>query len=221
MKYIEKNESPNEFEIWKDYHNPSNWNQLNGKRSNNPEERVPDYSKEELRQALIEEQFYTCAYCECSIPTNSTKLRIDHVLPRLGDSETDRIFDYGNMVLSCSGYFTENGSRVPRVLICDPSKENYPLPITPLQVDCESHFKFSEIGSINGISAIAEATIKILNLNHSKLDNLRKAVIDGFLFDDLKNQVYLKNEEYQGLLEQISESQEYKTAITQILQALI
>jgi len=191
MKYIEKNESPIAFEIWKEYLNPLNWNDLNGTRSNNPEENVPDYSKEELRQALLEEQFYTCAYCECSILTNSTSLRIDHVLPREGDTESDRIFDYNNMVLSCPGYFIEDGRRIPKILICDPSKDNNILPITPLQDDCESYFEFSEIGSINGIDAESEETIKILNLNHSKLDNLRKAVIDGFLFDDLRNQVYL------------------------------
>jgi len=221
MKYILKKESPEEFEIWKSRLNPKTWKwqDLKGKRAKDLPHGICDYSKEELRQALLEEQHYTCAYCECSIPYNTTYLRIDHVEPRNGDINKDRIFDYLNLVLSCKGYYLENELGLPAILTCDQAKANKPIPISPLQVDCSSNFLFTESGHIHGENSKANETIKVLNLNNAKLRNQRKASVEGFLFDDLDGEFYLSEEQYKSLLASLSPNQAYKTAIIQVLTA--
>lgn len=59
----------------------------------------------ELRQSLLEEQGYLCAYCMRRIPvkddnSNETS-RIEHILSR--EEHQDRKLDYSNMAICCPG----------------------------------------------------------------------------------------------------------------------
>ena len=62
-------------------------------------------STPELRQSLLEEQGYLCAYCMRRIPgkdSNSNEdSRIDHILSR--SNNPDLSLSYSNMVICCPG----------------------------------------------------------------------------------------------------------------------
>ncbi|MDM8338404.1 hypothetical protein [Mediterranea massiliensis] len=67
-------------------------------------------AKPELREALLKEQGYLCAYCMRRIPirdTNSNETtRIDHILSRRNHPELQ--LNYSNMVVCCPGAITSD-----------------------------------------------------------------------------------------------------------------
>jgi uncharacterized protein (TIGR02646 family) len=179
MKFIEKGESPDEFESWKEYSRPSRWNDLHGSLPQTREEGVIYYSTGQLRTVLHKEQNGLCCYCNSKINDDHTS-PIEHLEPREGDTQTDRIFDYNNLLLSCNGGQKENTN--PKVLHCDANKKSNPINLTPLIRECEIEIYFTEVGEIKAITDRAINTITILNL--IALDNKRKEAILPFIYRD-------------------------------------
>jgi len=194
MKHIVKGASPEDFESWKAFRKPTNWKDLLGSLppENRREPDIPYYSKSQLREVLLEEQGYTCCYCEMRIFNNPLTSKIDHIEPREGDTQTERIFDYYNLAISCNG-----GERdpKPKILHCDTEKKNKYIKISPLNQRCETEITFTIEGKISGLTEDANHTISVLNLHIPKLNNLREAAIAGFIYlDEEKTQFIPKND---------------------------
>jgi uncharacterized protein (TIGR02646 family) len=65
---------------------------------------MPSDIKNKVKESLIEEQGYLCAYCMCRIDLDSGKHRatIEHCSPQALTTESERL-DYHNMVAVCWG----------------------------------------------------------------------------------------------------------------------
>lgn len=142
---------------------------------------------EEVRKALLDEQFYLCAYTMKKLATADTcgndfraSCHIEHVLPQSGGILADDI-DYRNMVacyppsqamVACTYGAQEKANYDPR---------SKPF-VSPLVANAERHFQFGRHGSVEGTTVEGVATIDLLKLNHQTLVNDRAAVIRGFLY---------------------------------------
>jgi uncharacterized protein (TIGR02646 family) len=229
VKHIVKRESPEAFERWKAQEpKPTKWTDLQGRVP--VQHRVVGihyYSKPELLTALHQEQLGICAYCNVGIPDNHTS-PIDHVEPREGDTRAERIFDYGNVVASCSG--GQRSKIKPRKLHCDPGKRDDSIPISPLNPNCETEIKYAISGEIitKGQPAAVVETVKVLNLNLEKIVLGRKALIDAYIWADVEQVTLILPEEAGRLLanfsaiEKLSPGQDrsYASAVKSVLQKL-
>lgn len=188
MKYIEKGQSPDFFEEWKEEKERSSWGELQ-----NPE-------KGHLRLHLLKEQGYICCYCNQKIPNHPLRSKIEHLFPKDKEKYPEKMFDFDNLFIACNG-----GERdaPPITLHCDSKKgANEPPPIIPTQINCANYFSYDSNGEISGVGDDAEKTIKELNLDIEKLNILRKTAINEF-FD-----IYVEEateEELRILLEDLEE----------------
>ena len=90
--------------------------------------------KPELRDALLAEQHYLCAYCMKRIRSGGRSgmvhMNIEHWFPLSGDKE--RALDYKNLLGVCKGGADVDGQR-DRILCCDASKgDEESLTVNPL-----------------------------------------------------------------------------------------
>ena len=135
------------------------------------------------RLSLAEEQGYICCYCGQRI-SGFEGTQIEHIFPKGTVAYTKMQLDYEtNLIASCDGgkFIRRTNSLITvNELHCDTKKYDNPIPVTPLQKDCEEKFLFNEHGEILGIGSDAEATIEILNLCSPILKNKRKAAIDAY-----------------------------------------
>lgn len=80
--------------------------------------------KREIRQCLLEEQHYLCAYCMSSIENKELHMSIEHLVPLSKCKE--KVLDYRNYLGVCRG-----GADLPRnrsrCICCDASKGNQEL----------------------------------------------------------------------------------------------
>lgn len=220
MKYIKKTKSPIAFEDWKKHEQPTSWSHLPSRPIEEvyKESAINYYSKQELREELLTEQNGTCCYCECRIE-NNPQTSIDHLDPREGDTKTERIFDYFNLIASCNG--GEKDIK-PRFLHCDPAKGMKSIPISPLDKRCEEELSFTIDGKIIGSTSDAEETIMILNLGIPKLNNLRENAIAGFIFEDIDNTTYLSPSKCEIIYQKIESdlSEPYRASILAALRQI-
>ena len=81
--------------------------------------------KEDIRESLLVEQHFLCAYCMKRIRNDALHMAIEHWTPLSYDKE--RALDYQNFLGVCKGGadlgVSESGKRV---LCCDASKGSYP-----------------------------------------------------------------------------------------------
>ncbi len=186
MRNITKRKSPEAFEEWKKYRKPLHWDDLPGSivPPSRRKHSVVYYSKIELRAYLLEEQSSLCCYCETTIINDPLKVKIDHVQPKLGNTNQEMLFKYSNLGLSCNG-----GEREvkPREIHCDTHKGNQTIPITPYNRRSKEEIDYTFNGGVVGKSTQAQETISILNLDIYKLKNLRFATLAGYLFQDKNN----------------------------------
>ena len=123
-----------------------------------------------LRDALLEEQGFICAYCERRIPHPDVPAeedhRIDHLTPQTmarkeGD---DSDLDYDNMVICCPGNIANNKDYYH----CDKAKGSKPLTISPLRADMMGTIRFTPTGIIKSTDAKLDEELneKGLNLNN-------------------------------------------------------
>jgi uncharacterized protein (TIGR02646 family) len=191
MKHINKNAEPQGFIEWK----KDNWAEIEKKYnagasgdelwsilpSNRTKPSAPnEYSKTDLRTAIVTEQFYTCCYCMAAIKGVPLDTRMEHFLPK-ETYKPNEVFDYQNLLAAC------DVTAKPEQQSCDIKKDNKdPNKVTifsPLQVDCETHFDYKEDGTIIGLTPEGEKTIKNLNLDCSRLRILREKVINAYIID--------------------------------------
>ncbi|MGI0491887.1 retron system putative HNH endonuclease [Alkalinema pantanalense CENA528] len=183
MRFIQKQPEPAAFTLWKQQAN-ADW-QPTWDNFQKPEKAI-------VHQALIAEQGHICCYCGQRItPANS---HIEHFQPRQRYLELH--LDYTNLLASCPGY--------PEAEIPQPKQRHRPLQefcgqqkgawydpqrtVSPLKADCSTYFRYTASGEIlptqdASKKDAAQTTIEKLGLNHTKLNNLREAAIEGALVD--------------------------------------
>lgn len=140
----------------------------------------------ELRESLLKEQGYICAYCMRRIPVkdvnSSETSRIDHIKSR--EKHPDLKLNYNNMVICCPGAISNE-------FHCDKSKGEEDITFDLFSdhfIDTISYSMDGEIKSSNVAwnKEFGERTDKgfekgVLNLNNGILRQNRKEVIKAFV----------------------------------------
>lgn len=135
-------------------------------------------SKPELRNSLLEEQGYICAYCMRRIPvadSNSNEtMRIDHVLSRHNHPELQ--LRYTNMVACCPRAINGN-------FHCDKSKGENDISFNLFDNSFFNTLSYSsKDGTIKSTSEEFNTQINnILNLNNALLKRNRLEVLKGVI----------------------------------------
>jgi uncharacterized protein (TIGR02646 family) len=138
--------------------------------------------KQELKNALIEEQGAICCYCESRVANHNS--HVEHLKPQSA-FQNDQL-DYLNLLCSCQKQLSKGEDRH-----CGNSKENWydsNLLVSPLDTNCEKRFAYTQRGKIKAASKTDDATKKTighLKLNIPKLNASRQKAIDPFLDEDL------------------------------------
>ena len=159
IKIIKKPEP----EFWRDFkkkYPKKTYNDL-GKSEEGKELRA------KIRDFMIKNQKGLCCYCCKSIDSDNS--HNEHIKPRSVFHELS--MEYQNIVVSCT---TPAGKE----LSCGYAKCNKydeSLFVSPLDDDCEKHFKFLPDGRILAKSEKGDYTIKLLNLWNPDLTKARKA----------------------------------------------
>jgi uncharacterized protein (TIGR02646 family) len=165
MKYISKTEEPESLRAWK---------ALQIETPNCRYKHLPNPEKQELHQALLDDQGKICCYCQVEIALRSS--HIEHLKPQ--SSHPDETLNYQNLLASCQG----EGETSRKPAHCGHKRGNELLPITPLDPNCEDWFVYTEDGQIlanpNSVASTeAEKTIELLDLNIPKLRRMRASAI--------------------------------------------
>ncbi len=173
MKYIVKENEPDEFTRWKAKKN-DNWE--------------PTYSnlggdtKKAVKKALMTEQGYLCCYCERRLTDGDS--HIEHLQPQ-STTGSDSV-DYGNLLCSCMNQLRKGEPRH-----CGHKRGNWfdtALLVSPLNRDCETRFAYSWNGSIRPASPGdqgAVETIERLGLGIAKLNRMREKALEPFIEEGL------------------------------------
>lgn len=167
---------------------------------------APKEAKLALRESLLEEQGYICAYCESRIPIQNAPTevssKIEHILPRSSNSIHSRV-DYNNMVVCCPGNTMGN-------IHCDSSKGNNEIHFDLFSDNIECRVKYKLDGTIcpqDDQDILMKEDIEVLNLNLPILKENRKNVLEGI------SEMLGKKEWNQSELRDILSKYENKTAI--------
>lgn len=89
--------------------------------------------KEEIRQSLLEEQHYLCAYCMKRIKNDGLHTTIEYWEPL--SVNKDKALEYDNMLAVCDGgRKADLTGNVQRILCCDASKDEKEIAIDPTDI---------------------------------------------------------------------------------------
>lgn len=138
--------------------------------------------KTELREYLLKEQGYICAYCMKRIH-NEKDTKIEHYRARNAENE----LEYSNLLAVCYGNQTSCDSTVKygkKRLTCDSMKGNQFLHINPQSQEDMNSIYYDNSGKIYSKNSVYQKDIdNILNLNdaYGYLVANRKAVIDAII----------------------------------------
>jgi uncharacterized protein (TIGR02646 family) len=198
MKHIDKKESPENLNNWKENWSARNnenvrlsdlytqegmtgnrlWRVLGqSKQTSTGGKRL--HSKEELKEDLIAEQGFICCYCNREITINDAT--IEHFKEK-GKSEYFHLtFDYDNLLLSCDGF--QSKPKRKNVSCNTKRPQNSDLPLSPLQNNIEEHFDFTPEGEILGSNEAAKQMINLLGLDIYDLEILRETYIKSAIYE--------------------------------------
>lgn len=136
--------------------------------------------KTQLRECLLKEQGYLCAYCMRRIH-NEKDTKIEHYIARNADNE----LEYTNLLAVCYGNQPDSGNVVKyakRRLTCDSMKGNQVLQINPQSQEDMMTIYYDNQGKIYS-KEYQKDIDNILNLNdpYGYLIGNRKAIIDALI----------------------------------------
>lgn len=235
MKHIKKQHTPQLLAQWKITWRAKNGLSLSelcvqesmtGKklwaalRTSRHEESI--YSKEQLREELLKEQGYICCYCNRRIDLQNNS--IEHFLPKGNPSYFKFAYSYDNLFLSCDGFAKEPS---PRLVSCNERRlEHELLPLSPLHEDIESHFTFTIDGQIVALTQQGETLIKKLGLDIDQLNDLRKAYIGDYIYENPFEKTFISAEVAQQRMAELNELQNgqftpFSVAIQQVIENAI
>lgn len=138
--------------------------------------------KTELRECLLREQGYLCAYCMKRIH-NEKDTKIEHYRARNAENQ----LEYSNLLAVCNGNQTSSDSTVKygkKRLTCDSMKGNQFLHINPQSKEDMDSIYYDNSGKIYSKNPVYQEDIKdVLNLNdpYGYLIGNRKAVINAII----------------------------------------
>lgn len=132
---------------------------------------------DDLRDALLADQGYICAYCMRRIPVSDKgcdeTTRIEHVKPQNLLSREEAM-DYGNMVICCPGAISSTAAKDCH---CDRHKGNIPVKISPFSQEDIDTISYKNDGSISSSDSDFDKDLnETLNLNNPLLKANRKTV---------------------------------------------
>ncbi len=161
MKYIQKEKEPNCLTAYK-------------KQSDASFKGLDSDCKKEIRQSLLEEQGYICAYCMQAISEdwnkklNKYKVEIEHFKSQ--HRHPKLVLDYKNMLAVCNG----NADKPSYGLICDKAKSGFDkthdLFVNPLDRNREQQIYYTLDGEIVSNNKLINKDLNdILNLNEENI----------------------------------------------------
>jgi uncharacterized protein (TIGR02646 family) len=197
MKHIIKQNSPKAFEDWKVRKKVTKI-ELGRKKDlqRNQYDIWKTFQKKKdvrnaVKQALLDEQGHICCYCQNTIETT-----IEHFVPRSIDAT--RMFDYDNLFVCCKGGEEERQNQT-YPSFCGSAKDNKELGVSPLEIDCQTHFDYFVIEKedkiqigVKGITNEGVDAIKILNLDNDELRKKRGEVLSPYLDEMLTREEVIK-----------------------------
>lgn len=128
--------------------------------------------KNKLRQSLLQDQGYICAYCMSAIENNAKSTKIEHYVPRNDSNE----MKYKNLLAVCYG--GEGSSDKQQT--CDTHKKQKVLTINPqIQKDIETIYYKHDGSIVSNDKKYNEEINNILNLNVQVLKDKRKHAWDA------------------------------------------
>jgi len=139
---------------------------------------LPQEAKNEIREQLAREQGYLCCYCMKRITPDLQGMKIEHWAPQGDPSTRHRQLDWKNLLGACKG----NEGAPWRDQHCDTRKGDAHLTLNPTEPSCELRVRYLPDGTIKSDEQALDADItETLNLNHARLTNNRKAVLDALV----------------------------------------
>lgn len=152
MLYIEKKAPPQSYQkAVAEIKSAPSWRSIHDGDTAAIRSQFDRLPKPEIRDALLAEQHYLCAYCMKRIRNNkdgaeAVHMTIEHWFPLSKDKE--RALDYQNFLGVCMGGSDIAGPR-NRVLCCDASKGNeINLTVDPLNRSMMRHIAYKSDGTI-------------------------------------------------------------------------
>lgn len=145
MRTISKELEPTSLTAWKRKNPHGQYNQLT------------DDIRRSIRQQVLGDQFYLCAYC-CQPIKDINDCHNEHV--KAQHDHPTLTLDFTNIVASCD---TRNQ--------CGNAHKSQLLPLTPLMPECETELKFKISGRVEALSDRAITSIQILNLGDHEKNN--------------------------------------------------
>lgn len=168
MIYIDKKQQPRKF---------ANYTNKPGSHFDD----MPSDVKQELRQALVDEQGSLCAYCMRRVTADSDHVKIEHWSPRNADNE----LKYTNLLAVCTG---GEGDPYKRQ-ICDTHKKDQPIRISPLNREDMRTIYYTSNGIICSTDPSFQHDIdEVLNLNDPQGYLIRNRKVTLQQFKDLLHQ---------------------------------
>lgn len=125
----------------------------------------------ELKDSLLKEQGYLCAYCMARI--DKDHMKVEHFKPQ--SLYPQDIFSYGNLLACCLGK-TQGESH------CDTSKGNAEISLSPLSPSCVNTLSYeSGTGAIKSSNEDYNRDLDTLNLNAHIIKRNRLKVLQGVI----------------------------------------
>lgn len=184
--------------------------------------------KSEIRDALLAEQHYLCAYCMKRIRNNKdgneeVHMTIEHWFPLSQDKE--RALDYNNFLGVCKGGTDTAGPR-NRILCCDASKaDEAELIVNPLNKAMMQYIAYKRDGTIYclptdslDIKKIERDLNEILQLNGKSGQDTATGLVKGRrdayrhaqkIYKDLANRGQLTSVQIKKRIQQILQEEIY------------
>lgn len=131
--------------------------------------------KQQIRESLVEEQGYLCAYCMSRIEPNSKKMKIEHWHSQSPSRYPEEQLIYSNMLGCCCG----NEGLKPNLQHCDTAKGDKDLLFNPSYTSHHNRLKIRYLGSgtiASDDSEFDDQLNNILNLNFQRLKENRQRV---------------------------------------------
>lgn len=101
--------------------------------------------KDELREALLCDQGYLCAYCMRRIYNDPVKMKIEHWIPQSRMTSDKDALDYRFMLGVCDGCRGDSEKNTT----CDEHRHNRELHVNPLNPDMMGTIFYSRDGMIH------------------------------------------------------------------------
>lgn len=160
MKRIEKQESPSFYSAYINKNKPKLWDDIAPIRT-------------ELRKQIWAEQGGVCAYTEIRLPDPDKNCHIDHFRTR--NLFPEKTFEYANLLVACN--LEHCGAKYKDKQI--KNKAEYTDLIDPSKEAASDYFDYRFTGKVKpeGESPKGERTIRIFNLNETKLVERRKEAL--------------------------------------------